>query len=59
MANRFEGRMGRGASRKVRQLKREEAEARTTKYRLTKALENSAEGNVESLGDFTQYLESA
>jgi hypothetical protein len=57
MANRYEGRMGRGASRVVKAKKRQEAEKRNTEYQLAAALWNSAEGNVESLGDFTQYAD--
>jgi len=57
VASRWQGRMGRGAMRLVREQKRKEAEARNTSYRLKKALENSAEGNVSDLGDFTQYVE--
>lgn len=57
MANRYEGRMGRGARRLIQEQKRKEAEQRATNYKLKQALENSAEGNVDDLGDFTQYAE--
>lgn len=54
VANRYEGRMGKGARRMVKNAKRQEAEARNSKT-LKSALDNSAAGNVEDLGDFTQY----
>ena len=54
MANRFEGKMGKGAARKVRAQKREEAELRT---KLAQALKDAGEGNVVDLGDFTEYAE--
>lgn len=55
---RFNGRMGRGAMRQIRAQKRSEAEERNIQFQLRKALENSAEGNVADLGDFTQYVEA-
>jgi len=54
MANRFVGKMGKGAARKVREQKRQEAELRV---KLAKALDDAGRGNVADLGDFTQYAE--
>lgn len=57
ITSRFQGRMGRGAMRKIREQKRLEAEKRTADYKLRTALENSEQGNVVDLGDFTQYVD--
>jgi hypothetical protein len=58
MANRYEGKSGKGAARHVKALKRQEAEARNLSYSLNKALDSSAAGDVKDLGDFRQYADS-
>lgn len=57
ITSRFHGRMGRGAMRQIREQKRQEADQRNIQYRLRKALESSEAGDVQDLGDFTQYAE--